>query len=253
MLVRRAQFFVAALSLATALGGCAAQTNSDGTDESTGQDLGGFDRQTVYDEVKGHASAPGDLLRVGYTDDRLVAAIGWMVENGAPPFYISAIRSDHHNDGANAHAGGHCADMYVTNSSDARAFISLASRNPYVAEIGLGGAYKAYRSSVTRPYFNDNDATHLHIGVIHAFGSGGTTSASGDTGSGSSSSGSSGSDPRSGASDGGGCYSNTLGKQMPTNSCVQQSSGAWFQCNSAGHWVDRYSDPNACVAEYPYN
>jgi hypothetical protein len=238
MLVSRAHVILAALSLATALGGCAAETGSDPETDSTSEDLGGFDRTSVYNEVKAHASAPGDLLKAGYTDEKLVAAIGWMVQNGSPPFYISAIRSDHHNDGQAAHSGGHCADMYVLNGSDARAFIKLASRNPYVAEIGLGGAYKSYRGEVTRPYFNDNSATHMHIGVIHAFGSGGTTSASGSSG--------------SSGSTGSGCYSSTLGKEMPTNSCVQQAGGAWFQCSSTGHWVDRYSDPNACVAEYPH-
>lgn len=162
--------FIAALS--TACGGAtdASQVDDPGATTDTAQDLGGFDRQTVYDEVKGHASAPGDLLKVGYTDEKLVAAIGWMKANGAPSFYISAIRSDHHNDGAAAHAGGHCADMYATNGGDAKRLIELASENPYVHEIGLGGAYKAYRSSVTKSYFNDNNATHLHIGTIHAFG-----------------------------------------------------------------------------------
>ncbi len=164
-----ALMIIAAVSTA-----CAAETDNTPQDPAatseTSQDLGGFDRQAVYDEVKGHAHAASDLLKTGFTDDKLVAAIGWMKDNGAPPFYISAIRSDHHNDGAAAHAGGHCADMYATKSSDAKALIKLASENPYVHEIGLGGAYKAYRGSVTKSYFNDNNATHLHIGTIHAFG-----------------------------------------------------------------------------------
>ncbi len=161
------------LALALVTPACAAQT-SDGSaaPAETDQNLGGFDRQTVYDEVKDSAHAPGDLLKTNYTDEKLVAAIGWMVDNGAPPFYISAIRSDHHNDGQAAHAGGHCADMYAKDSSDAKALIELAAQNPYVAEIGLGGAYKTYKSTVigNKPYFNDNNATHLHIGVVHAFG-----------------------------------------------------------------------------------
>ncbi len=165
---------LAALLIAAMSTACAAETDNSAEDpaatDDTSQDLGGFNRQTVYNEVKGHASAPGDLLKTGYTDDKLVAAIGWMKDHGAPSFYISAIRSDHHNDGAAAHAGGHCADMYATNGSEAKRLIQLASQNPYVHEIGLGGAYKAYRSSVTKSYFNDNNATHLHIGTIHAFG-----------------------------------------------------------------------------------
>lgn len=165
-----AVLFVAAMSTACAAETDNSQADPEATTGATSEDLGGFDRQTVYNEVKGHASAPGDLLKTGYTDEKLVAAIGWMKANGAPSFYISAIRSDHHNDGAAAHAGGHCADMYATNGSEAKHLIQLASQNPYVHEIGLGGAYKAYRGSVTKSYFNDNNATHLHIGTIHAFG-----------------------------------------------------------------------------------
>jgi hypothetical protein len=57
-------------------------------------------------------------------------------------------------------------------SGDAKALIALSAQNPYVNEIGLDGAYKAYKSHVigNKPYFNDNNATHLHLGVVHAFG-----------------------------------------------------------------------------------
>ena len=55
----------------------------------------------------------------------------------------------------------------------------------------------------------------------------------------------------SGASGGAGCYSNTLGKQMPDNACVQSSyDSAWYQCSN-GSWVDRWSDPSPCNGEYP--
>jgi hypothetical protein len=47
------------------------------------------------------------------------------------------------------------------------------------------------------------------------------------------------------------CYSNTLGREMPENACVQSASdGEWYQC-SAGSWVDRFSDPDPCNGEYP--
>lgn len=49
----------------------------------------------------------------------------------------------------------------------------------------------------------------------------------------------------------GGCYSGTLERQMPENACVESMyDGLWYQC-SDGQWVDRWSDPNACVGEYP--
>ncbi len=53
----------------------------------------------------------------------------------------------------------------------------------------------------------------------------------------------------SGAS--GGCFSSTLGKEMPANACVQSASDkGWYQCSS-GAWVDRWNDPTPCVAVYP--
>ncbi|HEX4419628.1 MAG TPA: phage tail tip lysozyme [Kofleriaceae bacterium] len=45
---------------------------------------------------------------------------------------------------------------------------------------------------------------------------------------------------------GAGCFSNTLGKEMPDNACVQsKSDDLWYQCSN-GAWVDRWTDPDAC-------
>jgi len=47
------------------------------------------------------------------------------------------------------------------------------------------------------------------------------------------------------------CYSGTLERDVAENTCVESKfDGAWYQCDN-GQWVDRYSDPEACVAEYP--
>ena len=47
------------------------------------------------------------------------------------------------------------------------------------------------------------------------------------------------------------CYSHTLGREVPMNTCVQSASDRlWYQCNN-GHWVDRWSDPAACVSVHP--
>jgi hypothetical protein len=47
------------------------------------------------------------------------------------------------------------------------------------------------------------------------------------------------------------CHSDTLGRDVPGNTCVQSSSdGLWYQCDD-GSWVDRESDPAACIAVYP--
>lgn len=147
--------------------------STDGSDPAGSSEdaLQSYNRQTVYNEVRSSAHAPQDLLSAGVTDARLVAAIGWLVDQHGPDFYISAIRSDHHNDGQAAHAGGHSADMYAKDGGQARQLIQLLNQDPYVVEIGLGGAYKSYRSSIThKAYFDDNSATHVHIGIIHAFG-----------------------------------------------------------------------------------
>lgn len=149
---------------------CAADSSDDESHADTSDALTSYDRQEVRDEVSAHAGS--DLTNAHLTDQKLVNALGWLVDHDAPAFYISAIRSDHHNDGQAAHAGGHAADMYAKNGSDARRLIQLIAENPYVTEVGLGGAYKSYRSEVTgkKQYFNDNNATHVHIGTIHAFG-----------------------------------------------------------------------------------
>jgi hypothetical protein len=54
-------------------------------------------------------------------------------------------------------------------------------------------------------------------------------------------------------SSGGGkdCYSDTKGKDMPDNACVQSASdGDWYQCDN-GSWTDRWTDPTACNGVYP--
>jgi hypothetical protein len=54
-----------------------------------------------------------------------------------------------------------------------------------------------------------------------------------------------------GGNSGAGCYSHTLGKEMPDNACVQsKSDGLWYQCAN-GSWVDRWTDPDACNGVHP--
>jgi len=58
--------------------------------------------------------------------------------------------------------------------------------------------------------------------------------------------GSSGGTTSGGSSGGAGCHSDTLGKEMPDNACVQSASDSeWYQCD-AGSWTDRWTDPTAC-------
>ena len=54
-----------------------------------------------------------------------------------------------------------------------------------------------------------------------------------------------------GSGGGKGCYSNTLGKTMPNNACVQsRADDLWYQCDD-GDWVDRWTDPTACNGVHP--
>jgi hypothetical protein len=75
--------------------------------------------------------------------------------------------------------------------------------------------------------------------ALSAYGHGGGGSGSGSSGGGTSSGGST------------GCYSDTLGKEMPDNACVQSLSNSdWYQCDH-GSWTDRWTDPTACDGVYP--
>jgi hypothetical protein len=50
---------------------------------------------------------------------------------------------------------------------------------------------------------------------------------------------------------GAGCYSHTLGREMPDNACVQsRADGLWYQCAN-GSWVDRWTDPAPCNGVHP--
>ena len=54
-----------------------------------------------------------------------------------------------------------------------------------------------------------------------------------------------------GGNSGAGCWSGTLGKEMPMNACVQSKyDDLWYQCDN-GSWVDRWSDPSACNGVHP--
>ena len=54
-----------------------------------------------------------------------------------------------------------------------------------------------------------------------------------------------------GGNGGASCYSDTLGREMADNACVQSKfDDLWYQCDN-GSWVDRWSDPTACNGVYP--
>ena len=47
------------------------------------------------------------------------------------------------------------------------------------------------------------------------------------------------------------CFSGTLDREVPENTCVESKfDGLWYQCAVDG-WVDRWSNPNPCISEFP--
>jgi hypothetical protein len=60
-----------------------------------------------------------------------------------------------------------------------------------------------------------------------------------------------GTDPGTPTPVGASCFSGTLEMDVPENTCVESKfDGLWYQCAN-GAWVDRWSNPNACVSEHP--
>lgn len=85
-------------------------------------------------------------------------------------FIITAVRSDHHDDGPHGHAGGFAADFAVEDYTNDIYFIRALVLNPWVRGFGLGGRYQAYQNEFgkLRPdqiFFLDNNTDHLHIQV----------------------------------------------------------------------------------------
>jgi hypothetical protein len=49
-----------------------------------------------------------------------------------------------------------------------------------------------------------------------------------------------------------GCWSSTLARQVPLNTCVQSKvDRKWYQCTSGNAWQIRWDVPAACVSEHP--
>ncbi len=47
------------------------------------------------------------------------------------------------------------------------------------------------------------------------------------------------------------CFSGTLERDVPENTCVESKfDSLWYQCTD-GEWLDRWSNPEPCVAEFP--
>jgi hypothetical protein len=147
-----------------------------GTPEDPPANPGTFTRQRVYDLVKNrhNSNLPGsarDLLDSGMTTQALVNAVGWIATNNPPSSWGYSTMVTGHGPSA-AHSPGHAIDIFANDSAQDAAMMRLINNNPYIVEVGLAGAYKAYDDMITdssKCTFMDNDQTHIHVGVENAF------------------------------------------------------------------------------------
>jgi hypothetical protein len=122
----------------------------------------------------------------------------------------------------------------------------IIDASPLVAEHLFGTDSAGWSDHLAIQVVEVDASTPLGICDGNESGGSGSSGSSSGSGSGSSSGSSSG-----GTSSGTGCYSDTLGKQMPANACVQSEyDSQWYQCDD-GNWVDRWTDPTACNGTYP--
>ena len=129
-------------------------------------------------------SQKSDLLDEAMTKTTLIAQAELLLNKGHW-LCITAVRSDHHNDGPNGHAGGRAFDCWplVSNapknadgsfnyvpqdSHEMRQFLMDAAASPYNFQIGLGGCADDSSNQIAagKTEFDDSSADHIHIGVI---------------------------------------------------------------------------------------
>lgn len=123
-------------------------------------------------------SQRADLLDPARTDSGLIAL---MLDVDTFHFEVTAVRSDHHDDGANGHAGGRALDGWPLNgptpgdymdetSPHFADFLETLADSPWVYQIGLGGAARTeanFRAAGPKG-FDDNDQDHIHAGSVKA-------------------------------------------------------------------------------------
>lgn len=121
----------------------------------------------------------GDLLNPNTTQTELIAALIYLTIHCGHYIEITAVRSDHHDDGPHGHAGGYAADCWPLDSAaagdymDATAegfadFLEDAAKMPFYYQIGLAGeANTAANLAAAGPgAFVDMGADHVHLGTI---------------------------------------------------------------------------------------
>lgn len=114
-----------------------------------------------------------DLLDPTITSTYLIAILQDAIPRAKHKILVTAICSDHHNDGPNGHAGGYCIDIW---NADWQTFgdhgvvdvIQACVDSKYCWSIGLAGVAQQWAHEVKWPpgpfyWFMDAGADHIHV------------------------------------------------------------------------------------------
>jgi hypothetical protein len=126
-----------------------------------------------------------DLMNPAMTNTALIAGLLELTNNFE--IVITAVRSDHHDDGPYGHAGGFAADLWVNDSANPtdyadagsltmQRFLRNVGQSEWVWQVGLAGSADTpeNRAATGLPYeswnapktvFSDDGADHIHFGV----------------------------------------------------------------------------------------
>ncbi len=125
-----------------------------------------------------HASQKSDLLDPALTVTELIAAMLYLTSSRGWHIEVTAVRTDHHDDGPNWHAGGKAFDGWPLASSTPQDYLDASDPRfqhylvdcadvPYLYQIGLAGtADTAENRGCAGPtVFEDSGGDHVHLGV----------------------------------------------------------------------------------------
>ena len=121
-----------------------------------------------------------DLLNASFTDSSLIAMLYYLVQLKGYHIEITAVRSDHHDDGQGPglHAAGlavdcwplldaHQGDYLDATTQAFRSFLTDVSKAPYYYDTGLGGSAFLPANMIGNA-FQDSAQDHVHCGVLPA-------------------------------------------------------------------------------------
>ena len=122
-------------------------------------------------------SQRNDLLSPLVTQTELIAFLTELVAKGHF-LEITAVKSDHHNDGPRGHAGGRAADCWplasftagdYLDADDARfaAFLRDVAASTWLYQVGLAGSADTAenRAAAGATCFSDSGGDHVHLGA----------------------------------------------------------------------------------------